>query len=117
MSGTHTVISNKISMLFGSEISLKDFSFSQLITAVKHLFDTEGVPGFVKALVILIESLLIKSEVRCPHCDQEKHHKHSETARKLKTSIGEVNLILTRLLCLSCKKTFSPMAQLFDLDK
>ena len=87
------------------------------MTAVKHLFDTEGVPGFVKALVILIESLLIKSGVRCPHCDQEKHHKHSETARKLKTSIGEVNLILTRLLCLSCKKTFSPMAQLFDLDK
>ena len=53
MSGTHTVISNKISMLFGSEISLKDFSFSQLIVAVKNLFDTEGVPGFVKALVIL----------------------------------------------------------------
>ena len=50
MSGTHTIISNKISMLFGSEISLKDFSFSQLIVAVKNLFNTEGVPGFVKAI-------------------------------------------------------------------
>jgi hypothetical protein len=117
MSGTHTVISNKISMLFGSEISLKDFSFSQLIVAVKNLFDTEGVPGFVKALVVLIESLLIKSGVDCPHCGKDKHHLHSKSERKLKTSVGEVSLILTRLLCLSCKKTFSPMAQLFDLDK
>ena len=117
MSGTHIVISNKISMLFGSEISLKDFSFSQLIVAVKNLFDTEGVPGFVKALVILIESLLIKSGVDCPHCGKDKHHLHSKSDRKLKTSIGEVNLVLTRLKCLSCKKTFNPMAQLFDLDK
>ena len=117
MSGTHTVISNKISMLFGSEISLKDFSFSQLIIAVKSLFDTEGVPGFVKVLVILIESLLIKSGVECPRCGKDKHHFHSKADRKLKTSIGEVGLVLTRVLCLSCKKTFVPMAQLFDLDK
>jgi len=88
-----------------------------LIVAVKNLFDTEGVPGFVKALVILIESLLIKSGVDCPHCGKDKHHLHSKSDRKLKTSIGEVNLVLTRLLCLSCKKTFNPMAQLFDLDK
>jgi transposase-like protein len=117
MSGTHTVISNKISMMFGSEVSLKDFSFSQLIVAVKNLFDTEGVPGFVKALVVLIESLLIKSGVDCPHCGSDKHHFHSKSERKLKTSIGEVCLVLTRLLCLSCKKTFNPMAQLFDVDK
>lgn len=117
MSGTHTVIANKISMLFGSEISLKDFSFSQLIAAVKNLFDTEGVPGFVKALVILIESLLIKSGVECPRCSKDKHHFHSKTDRKIKTSIGEVWLVLSRVLCLSCKRTFVPMAQLFDLDK
>lgn len=117
MSETHTVISNKISLVFGSEISLKDFSFSQLIVAVKTLFDTEGVPGFVKALVMLIESLLIKSGVECPHCGKDKHHFHSKSDRKIKTSIGEVNLVLTRLLCLSCKKTFNPMAQLFDLDR
>ena len=117
MSGTHTVISNKISMLFGSEVSLKDFSFSQLIVAVKNLFDTEGIPGFVKALVILIESLLIKSGVDCPGCGKDKHHFHSKADRKLKTSIGVVFFVLTRLLCLSCRKTFVPMAQLFDLDK
>ncbi len=117
MSGTQTIISNKISMLFGSEISLKDFSFSQLIVAVKNLFDTEGIPGFVRALVILVESLLIKSGVERPHCGKIKLHFHSKSDRKLKTSISEVNLVLTRLLCLPCNKTFNPMAQFFDLDK
>jgi transposase-like protein len=68
-------------------------------------------------LVILVESLLIKSGVECPHCGKDKHHFHSKSDRKLKTSISEVNLVLTRLICKSCKKTFNPMAQLFDLNK
>lgn len=63
-----TKTSNTFSLGIGSEISLKDFSFSQLIIAVKKLFDTDGVPGFIKCLVVLVESLLIKSIVQCPHC-------------------------------------------------
>ncbi len=54
---------SKLSLHIGSDISLKDFSFSQLIIAVKKLFDTEGIPGFIKVLVILIEDMLIKSQV------------------------------------------------------
>ena len=110
-------ISNKLSIHIGSEISLKDFSFSQLIFEVKRLFDTEGIPGFIKMLVMLIEKLLISGGVDCPRCQSQKHHSHSKTDRKLKTSIGEVNLILTRVQCVSCKKTFTPMTRLFDLDQ
>ena len=46
-----STILNKLSLQISSEISLKDFSFSQLIFAVKHLFDNEGIPGLVKVLV------------------------------------------------------------------
>lgn len=109
-------ISNQLSMLFSSEISLKDFSFSQLIIAVKKLFDTEGIPGFVKALVILIENLVIKSGVRCPHCESEKFHLHGKADKQIKTSIGIVYLTLTRVRCGNCNKTYSPMVKLFDLD-
>ena len=59
---------NRLSLHIGSEISLKDFSFSQLIIAIKTLFDTEGIPGLVKVLVILIEKMLLGSGVECPHC-------------------------------------------------
>jgi hypothetical protein len=34
---------SKLSLHIGSEISLKNFSFSQLIIAVKALFDAEGI--------------------------------------------------------------------------
>ena len=108
---------DKLSLHIGSEISLKDFSFSQLIFAVKALFDNEGVPGFVKVLVILIEQMLIRSGLECPFCQSNELHKHSERDRRLKTSIGEVILKLSRLSCHKCKKTFVPFNQLLDLDR
>ncbi|MFN7729334.1 MAG: hypothetical protein ACK5P7_09285 [Bdellovibrio sp.] len=112
-----TTALNKLSLHLKSEISLKDFSFSQLILAVKQLFDTEGIPGLVKVLVVLIENLLIKSGVQCPRCQSEKHHFHIKQDRKLKTSIGEVSLLVCRLLCQGCGKTFCPFSTLLDLDR
>jgi transposase-like protein len=108
---------SKLSLHIGSEISLKDFSFSQQIIEVKRLFDTDGIPGFIKMLVILIETLLIKNSVECPHCKSNKAHFHSKSSRKLKTSIGEVNLVLSRLKCVGCAKTFVPFNGLMDLNK
>jgi len=108
---------SKLSLHIGSEISLKDFSFSQLIIETKRLFDTEGIPGFIKMLVIIIENMLIKNGVECPHCQSEKSHFHSKQSRKLKTTIGEVNLSLSRLKCVACKKTFTPFNQLMDLNR
>ncbi|MBL7554674.1 MAG: hypothetical protein JNM24_02545 [Bdellovibrionaceae bacterium] len=107
---------SKLSLHIGSEISIKEFSFSQLIVAVKNLFDTEGVPGLVKVLVTLIEQMLIRSGVECPHCKSNEFHRHSEGHRRVKTSIGEVMLTLSRLVCMKCKKTFVPFNRLFDID-
>ncbi|MBL7543211.1 MAG: hypothetical protein JNL11_05315 [Bdellovibrionaceae bacterium] len=107
---------SKLSLHIGSEVSLKDFSFSQLIVAVKNLFDTEGIPGLVKVLVTLIEQMLIRSGVECPYCKTNELHRHSEGHRRVKTSIGEVRLTLSRLVCMKCKKTFVPFNRLFDID-
>ena len=109
--------SNKLSLHIGSEIGLKNFSFSQLILEVKRLFDCEGIPGFVKMMVILVEGLLIKSQVtECPRCSSDKLQMHGKCGKKMKTSIGCVDLILSRMKCTACKKTFSPMMRLFDVD-
>lgn len=110
-------ISNKLSMHISSEISLNNFSFSQLIIAVKRMFDIEGIPGFISILVSLIETMFIKSGINCPRCKSEKNHIHGSSSRKLKTSIGEVTLNLMRLKCLDCNKTFVPMMRLIDLKK
>jgi hypothetical protein len=71
---------SKLSLHIGSEISLKDFSFSQLIIAVKNLFDTEGIPGLVKVLVVLIEQMLIRSGIQCLHCNSNHLHKRPISA-------------------------------------
>ena len=108
---------SKLSLHIGSEISLQNFSFSQLIMAVKSLFDTEGIPGLVKVLVTLIEKMLIRKGLECPHCKSQKLHGHGTKDRRIKTSIGEVVLVLSRLFCAECKKTFLPFNQLLDLDQ
>lgn len=75
--------SNKLSLHIGSEIGLKNFSFSQLILEVKRLFDGEGIPGFVKMMVILVEGLLIKSQVtECPRCSSNKLQMHGKCGTK-----------------------------------
>lgn len=112
-----STILNKLSLQISSEISLKDFSFSQLIFAVKHLFDNEGIPGLVKVLVSLLEVLLLKSGVCCPHCGSEKSHIHSRRDRNVKTTIGNVCLSLTRVQCCGCGKTFCPFNGFFDLNQ
>jgi transposase-like protein len=109
-------ISKKLSLHIGADISLENFSFSQLVIAVKKMFDSDGIPGFIRTLVILIESILLKSGACCPRCKSEKNHLHGQTGRKIKTSIGIVQLVLSRVICTGCKKTFCPMMRLFDLN-
>ncbi len=111
-----TKSSKKLSLHIGSEIWLKNFSFSQLILKVKRLFDCEGIPGFVKMMVILVEGMLIKSGTECPRCNSNKLQLHDKCGKKMKTSIGCVDLVSSRMKCTACKKTFSPMMRLFDVD-
>jgi len=108
---------NKLSLQIGSEISLKDFSFSQLIFSVKEMFTSDGIPGFLRVLVMLIELLVIKSGISCPRCSCDKYHVHSKRERKLRTSIGKVSLDVTRLICLGCKKTFCPFNSFLDVSR
>ncbi len=74
--------SNKLSLNIGSEFGLKNFSFSQLIAEVKRLFDCEGIPGFVKVIVILVESILIKAGVECPRCKSDKLQLHGKCEKR-----------------------------------
>ena len=106
----------KFSLHVGSEVGLANFSLSQLIVAVKDLFATEGLPGFLKVFLQTLERQLTAGGIKCKHCGSEKLYGHAKCERKLKTSLGEVVLTLSRFRCQACKKTFVPMNQFFDLD-
>ncbi len=106
----------QFSLHIGAELSLENFSLSQLILAVKELFDREGLPGFLKAFLKIVEQKLIQSGVVCKHCQNSKIHIHGVSQRQLRTSIGIIVLDLTRMRCQACKKTFIPMSHLLDVD-
>jgi hypothetical protein len=84
-------VSHELSLKVGAEVSLTDLSLSQLIQATKELFDREGVPGFVKFLVELIERQIVKNQRKCPHCGSGLLHFHSRVGRSVKSSIGEIH--------------------------
>ena len=107
----------KFALHLGSEISIENFSLSLLITSVKVVFDTEALPGFLKAFVSVVEMMALKAKLPCPKCQSEKQHVHGISSKKLRTSIGEVSLVLTRVKCQNCGKTFIPMNRYFDLDQ
>lgn len=101
----------------GAEVSLENFSLSQLIVAIKKLFDEEGLPGFLKFFLKTIENQLLKSEIKCPSCDSSRVYGHSSRPRTIKTSLGVTEIELVRLRCQACRKTFTPLNRLLDLDR
>lgn len=110
----------KLSLHVGAEFSLENFSLSQLVFAVKELFDNEGLPGFLSAFLKIVEQSFIQSGIACKHCQsgtQGKVHAHGTSERTLRTSLGIVKLNLIRVKCQACKKTFTPLNQILDLDK
>jgi transposase-like protein len=109
-------VSHELSLKVGAEVSLTDLSLSQLIQATKELFDREGVPGFVKFLVELIERQIVKDQRKCPHCGSGLLHFHSRVGRSVKSSIGEIHFKLSRYRCQSCGKTSIPVRKVLDLD-
>jgi transposase-like protein len=106
----------QFSLHIESEIELKNFSLSQLIVAINELFTREGLPGFLKVFLQMVEIKYLSRGVKCPGCSSETVHRHTQAKRRLKTTIGEAVLLLSRYRCQSCKKTFIPMNQLLDLD-
>jgi hypothetical protein len=106
----------KLSLQVGAEISLENFSLSQLIIAIKDLFVQEGLPGFLRVFLQVIELQLLAGGVACKNCGSVKLYGHSTVERKLKTLIGEVVFVLKRFRCQDCKKTYVPMNVLLDLD-
>jgi|GEM_PF-4245145 len=104
------------SLNVGAQVSLENFSFSQLIRMVKELFDSMGLPGFVNEFMKVIEKDLIQSGICCKHCNSDILHVHKITQRRLRTCLGIVTLDVTRFKCQSCTKTFAPLDQLLNLN-
>ncbi len=95
------------------------FSFDELIMETQTLFEKEGVPGFLKVLIALIDNMVIedwqsKENVDC--CDSAKLLRAGKRSKKIYTSLGLIDFEWSRLRCKNCGKIYDPLKDFFYLE-
>lgn len=96
------------------------FSFDELILETKSLFENEGVLGFLKVLISMIDSFVIshwmgRTDLSC--CSTPSLVKSGKRSKLIYTTLGQVKLQWTRLRCKTCGKIHHPLKEFFGLDR
>jgi hypothetical protein len=109
------VIKQKFSL--GVEVNLpKDgFSLDELVIETKHVFEQEGMVGFLRVLLVLLDHLVYpsllgkwrESESQC--CDKPHFVVSQKENKQLVTSIGRAQIQWTRIRCEGCGKSIIPL--------
>ena len=89
-------------------LSENGFSLDELVLKLKNLFDSEGFSGLLELLLSLTEEKLLMSSLdnsnpRWCDCKSADYILNGSYPRKIKTSIGSLNLNWRRLKCKCCK--------------
>lgn len=96
------------------------FSFDELILETKNLFEREGILGFLKVLVALIDSMVVehwiaKEDLKC--CDSPSLVRSGKRGKRIYTSLGRFKLECSRLRCKSCNKTYLPLKDFLGFSR
>ena len=112
------MISQNISLNITACLSGLEFSFDELILETKNLFETEGIPGFLKVLIaftdqVVLENYRNSNEATC--CPQPHLNINGSRSKSIHTSVGKINLEWKVLRCKNCNMTHHPLKDFFDL--
>lgn len=96
------------------------FSFDELILETKSLFEKEGVLGFLRVLIAMIDSFVVehwmgRTDLNC--CASASLVRSGKRSKLMYTSLGQVELEWTRVRCKSCGKLHHPLKEFFALDR
>jgi hypothetical protein len=96
------------------------FSLDELILETQSLFENEGIPGFLKLLIALIDNIAVESrrssnEHQC--CESAHLIKNGKRSKKLYTGLGNLEFEWTTLRCKNCGNCHNPLKDFFGLDK
>ena len=115
-----------IALKVANSISDQGCSLDELVSKIKDLFDSEGLPGFMVLLLRLIdESVSVginRHDSRSrPHlrscCDDPCLESKGLKSRKIRTSIGLLDFGCRHLRCANCRKTQVPLGNFLMLDR
>lgn len=115
---------NIIALEIVSAVSETGFSLDELIVRTKELFEREGMPGFVRLVLSLVDELiclkLVKGQSKwkpMPCCGHGRYEQSRRDNKLLRTSIGTVHVEWRRLRCTKCGKSFVPMREFLGLER
>jgi hypothetical protein len=96
------------------------FSLDELILETQNLFEREGVPGFLRVLIALIDNMVIESirnsnKAHC--CDSPQLIRNGKRSKKLYTGIGNLGFEWTSMRYKNCGSCHNPLKEFFGLDK
>ena len=112
------MLEKNFALNISASLSGNPFSFDELIKESKELFEREGVPGFIRVLLIFIDQFVINQWYhqhgkQC--CESPEFRRAGKKSKNLLTTIGHVCFEWTRLRCNNCGKTHSPLKDFFEL--
>ena len=96
------------------------FSFDELITETRSLFEREGILGFLRVLIALVDSMVVRHWTSAPGklcCETPNLKRAGMRSKWLYTSLGQLELTWTRLICKSCGKTHHPLKEFLGIDR
>ena len=115
-----------LALKVSNSISDQGCSLDELVSKVRDLFASEGLPGFVVLLLRLIdESVSVginrQDSRSMPHlrpcCDDPCLESKGLRSREIRTSIGLLDFGCRHLRCVNCRKTQVPLVNFLKLDR
>ena len=100
------------------------FSLDELVIETKRMFETEGMAGLVNLIAVLLDWIVHQSLLRrweksdpgrcCPHAH---YVVHGREAKSIRSSVGQLALLWTRIRCQGCGKSFIPLRGYLNMER
>lgn len=114
------MISKNFALNIQTCLSGNSFTLDELILETQNLFENEGIPGFLKVLVALIDHMVVeskRSETGPDCCEEPSLIRNGKRSKKLYTGLGNFGFEWSSLRCSNCGKSHNPLKDFFGLDK
>ena len=117
------MLNQKFTLGIFANLPVKEgFSLDELVIEVRRLFETEGMAGLVNVIVQLLDLIIHppllgaweKAKENC--CDHAHYVIHQQEAKQMRSSVGQLSLLWTRICCVTCKKSFIPLRGYLNME-
>lgn len=114
------MISKNFALNLQTCLTGNSFSLDELILETQNLFETEGIPGFLRVLIALIDNMVVnsvKNSLQIDCCDFPKLIRNGKRSKKLYTGLGNLDFEWTSMRCKNCHRSHNPLKDFLGIDK